>query len=82
MKIPKSRRIGSLDLAGMARPDAEDQQIISKGSRGALHGPRKVSPGMKQEGHHGHAQGASLRYAAGVAMGLPKATSNRVEEEA
>ena len=71
-----------LDLAGMVRPDAVDQQVVREGPWDAVHCSNQMGPGVKQEGHKRHAQGASLRYAAGVEVGLPQATSNRIVEEA
>ena len=66
-----------LDLAGMV-----NQQVVCEGPWDAPHCPNTMGPGVKQEGHKRHAQGASLRYAAGVEVGLPQAPSNRVVEEA
>ena len=82
MEKAKCSSICSLYLAGMARPDAKDQQIVGKGPRGALHGSDEVGPGVKQERHHGHAQRASLGDAAWVEVWLPEATTNSVVEEA
>ena len=82
MEIAKSGSVGSLYLAGMTMPNTEDQQIVGKRSRGALHGLDEVGPGMKQERHHGHAQRASLGDAAWVEVWLPESPTNCVVEEA
>ena len=82
MEKSKSGSVGSLYLAGMAWPNAEDQQIVGKGPRGALHGFDEVGPGMKQERHHGHAQRASLGDAAWVEVRFPESPTNSVVEEA
>ena len=82
MKEAKGSSVGSLHLAGMARANAVNQQIVSKGPRGAVHGFDEVGPRVEQEGHHGHAKRASFGDAAWVEVWFPEASSNSVEVEA
>ena len=68
--------------AGRYPKVAEDQQIVGRGPRGALHGFDEVGPGMKQERHHGHAQRASLGDAARVEVWHSKASTYSIEIDA
>ena len=78
MKEAKGSSVCSLHLAGMASANAVNQQIVSKGPRGAVHGFDEVGPRVEQEGHHGHAERASLGDAAWVKVWYPEAATNSV----
>ena len=59
-----------------------DEEVVGKSSGPALKLLHQPDPGMQHECNHHHAEGAPLWDAAGMPVGLPKPSSNGVEEEA